>query len=117
VARILIVDDDERDRLVIHLVLDEAGHEVVSLSSGDAAGSALDDGFDLVVTDLRIPDLQGYELIKSLEGLAPRPRVIALSGPGTDRLRFAARLTAATTLRKPVDPDRLVAAVEQELAD
>jgi len=112
-AKVLVVDDEERDRLVTHMILEDAGHEVVSVTSAVAAGGAwLDDSYDVVVTDLEIPDLQGHELLKRLERHA-HARVIALRGPGADRLRFASRLTPTTTLRKPVDHDRLLEAVQR----
>lgn len=115
-ARILIVDDEASDRLIEETILTEAGHEVLSAADGeDALRRYLDSGIDVVVTDLQMPDVHGFELISILRSMQPGPPVIAVSGKGDLQLHMARELGASVTLKKPVDPERLLRAVEAVL--
>ena len=113
-ARILIVDDEETDRLLVQAVLARAGHETVVVEGGeDALRSYLESGVEIVVTDLQMPDVHGFELITILREFSPPPVVIALSGTGPFQLHMAEALGAEWTLRKPVDPNLLLDAVKR----
>ncbi len=117
-ARILVVDDAESDRLIEETILTNAGHEVISSAGGEQAlRSHLEEGVDLVITDLQMPDVHGFELISIFQDLDPSPPVIAVSGTGQVQLHMARRLGAVTTLEKPVDEDRLLSAVEAALTE
>ena len=116
-ARILVVDDDEADRLIEEAILTQAGHEVIAFEGGaDALRRQLDGDVDLVITDLEMPDVHGFELITILRGLRPSPPVVAVSGKGRLQLHFARELGAQVTVEKPVDRERLLKAVETALA-
>lgn len=113
-ARILIVDDQEADRLLVQAVLTRAGHDTIVVEDGEAALRAyLDSGVDIVVTDLHMPDVHGFELITILREFVPPPAVIALSGTGPFQLHMAESLGAGWTLRKPVDPQLLLDTVRE----
>lgn len=113
-ARILIVDDQEADRLLVQAVLTRSGHDTIVVEDGEAALRAyLDSGVDIVITDLQMPDVHGFELIAILRELAPPPAIIALSGTGAFQLHMAESLGAGWTLHKPVDPQLLVATVRE----
>lgn len=117
-ARILVVDDAESDRLIEETILTNAGHEVIATSGGEQAlRSQLEQGVDLVITDLKMPDVHGFELITIFQDLVPSPPVIAVSGTGQIQLHMARRLGAVTTLEKPIDEERLLNAVEEALAE
>lgn len=116
-ARILIVDDDESARSFEDAILTDAGHDVCSAPDGEQALRLyLESGFDLVITDLEMPDVHGFELISIFRDLSPSPPVIAVSGTGEFQLHMARRLGAVATLSKPIDPTRLLHAVEEALA-
>ncbi len=57
--------------------------------------------------------MHGFELVTVFRDFSLQPSIIAVSGTGPDQLHMANALGAKFTLRKPVDPDRLIAAVEQ----
>lgn len=81
--RILVVDDDEPLRRIINLTLTREGHEVVVASDGaEGFRTARSSAFDLVITDLIMPDVEGTQLLRQLNAMATRPRVIAMSGGG-----------------------------------
>ncbi len=85
-ARILIVDDDEADRIVLGTILKRAGHETHFAADGDEALKEYRaQAIEIVVTDLQMPKVHGLELITLLRDLSPRPAIIAVSGTGSDQ--------------------------------
>lgn len=113
-ARILIVDDEESDRLLVQSILARVGHDTVVVEDGEAALRAfLEAGIDIVVTDLQMPDVHGFELISILREFSPPPAVIALSATGPFQLHMAEALGAHWTLRKPLNPQLLLDAVNR----
>lgn len=113
-ARILIVDDSNVDRRLVKGILQRAGHETVEATDGEhALRIFLDDAFEIVVTDLEMPDVHGFELISILREFADPPAIIAVSGLGPLQLHMAGSLGATWTLQKPVDPKLLVDAVRR----
>lgn len=115
-ARILVVDDEEADRTFQQVVLEGAGHEIfIAEDGGEALRAYSGRGIEVVLTDLQMPRVHGLELIMVLREFSPKPAIIAISGTGTPQLEMAAALGAEKTLSKPVDPDELVAAVDEAL--
>ena len=116
-ARILIVDDEESDRVLVRTILERHGHETYSAVNGEEAlREYVGKGIEIVITDLQMPEMHGFELITVLRDFSPQPSIIAVSGTGPDQLQMASALGAKFTLRKPLDPEKLIAAVEQVLA-
>jgi len=116
VARVLIVDDSEIDLLLEQAILVRFGHETYTATDGEAALQVCDEHeIDVVITDLHMPRVHGFELISALRDLEPRPWIIAVSGTGLSQLEIAHELGAQFTLNKPVVPERLLAAVDQAL--
>ena len=117
-ARILIVDDEESDRLLLEAILERAGHETFFAENGEEALKRYQaEGIDLVITDLQMPEVHGFELITVLRDFSPPPAVIAVSGTGTFQLHMAEALGAKWTIAKPVQPDLVLEAVASALAD
>ena len=117
-ARILIVDDEESDRLLVQAILARAGHDTYFAFDGaEALRQYSAHGIDVVVTDLHMPQVHGFELISVLRDFAKPPGVVAVSGTGQFQLHMAEALGAKYTLTKPVDPQLLIDAVNSALAD
>jgi CheY-like chemotaxis protein len=111
-ARLLIVDDEEADRIVLKTILERAQHEVFVAHDGDEALEQIrGQGIEVVITDLQMRNIHGLELITILRDIRPRPGIIAISGTGEDQLDMAQALGAEKALSKPVTPDELLAAV------
>jgi len=71
--------------------------------------------FDVVITDLQMPKVHGFELITALRDLNRPPPIIAVSGTGHHQLEIAEALGARFTLSKPLHPEAVLAAVAQSL--
>jgi two-component system response regulator FlrC len=103
-ARILVVDDEEGIRTFVAETLGIAGHEVTTAEDGTAAFAMLDrHGFDLVITDLRMPGKDGMEVVKKVKDDQPDVEVIVMTAHGTiDNAIAAMKAGAFEYLQKPV---------------
>jgi CheY-like chemotaxis protein len=111
-ARVLVVDDEEADRVVLKTILERASHTVwVAKDGAEALTQFQGNGIDVVVTDLQMDQVHGLELITILREFSPRPQIIAISGTGEAQLDMARMLGASRTLQKPVLPDVLLGMV------
>ncbi|HEX9887403.1 MAG TPA: response regulator [Longimicrobiales bacterium] len=116
-ARVLIVDDDEMDRLFNRRVLEKSGHELFFAKNGEEAYRLyLRMGIQVVVTDLAMPHVDGIELIRELKALFPDAAIVAVSGKGKEKLAMAKFVGAQAILTKPVDARALVEAVAKAVA-
>jgi DNA-binding response OmpR family regulator len=119
-ARILVVDDDQVLRGALRVVLEAAGYEVIEAADGDAALRLYDEqGADLVLVDIFMPERDGLEVIRALCAAIPQPKIVAMSGGGRtgnlDVLEAAAAFGAARTFRKPFESRALLAAIRELL--
>jgi len=115
VATILLVDDDPGVRYALTEVMRDRGYRVIAVDSGPRALAALEGGeaFDVVVTDLSMPGMDGIELVSQIAARAPALPVILLSAHGSDNLvRIASNRGACRCLSKPFDIDEIARAVE-----
>ena len=117
-ARVLVVDDEPGLREFVGDSLRLDGHDVVEAEDGRVAIKKLDErGFDLVVTDLRMPHVDGLTLIKKLKAEQPEVEVIVMTAFGAvDTAVAAMKLGAFDYLQKPLGgPDELRLVVERAL--
>lgn len=115
-ARILIVDDDEFDRVLGAWILEDSGHEVLFAADGAAALELYEsEEIDLVITDLVMPELNGLRLIKALVELDHSAKIIAISGVSPEQLPRAQDLGAVFTLPKPMKRSQVLDVVERAL--
>jgi CheY-like chemotaxis protein len=122
-SRILIVEDTPLMRESLVDVLTASGHEVTTADNGLQAVEAIAAGaqFDVIITDIIMPEMDGIQAIMEIQTLQPQARIIAISG-GSARmekgqgLETARRLGAVAVLEKPFEVDSLLAAVDAALA-
>ena len=117
---ILLVDDDEMSRAVVHKLLERSGYAVYSTGMGqEALDHYRGPQSDLVITDLIMPDLDGLEVIQQLRQIDPAVRVLAISGGGRvdaeEYLSVARKFGAVEVLPKPFTGQELKQAVEKAL--
>jgi CheY-like chemotaxis protein len=120
-ASILLIDDSKIFRLVTAKILSLAGHIVDTADDGKAGLELYRSGvYDLIVTDLVMPEMSGLALIAGLRHDVHPPRIIAMSGDSmlsqSDLLPEAKQLGAQRILLKPVSPAVLLHTVTDVLA-
>jgi CheY-like chemotaxis protein len=123
---VLIIEDDNFVQGMLKQTFERAGYEVATAGNG-IEGLQLYDSklqrlapFDVVVTDLIMPEMEGIETIAKLRQRNPGVKVIAISGGGRNRpedyLNLAEKLGASVTFAKPVDRPALLQAVSKLVA-
>lgn len=119
--RILVVDDDERVLFVLQETLKTVGddYEIVTGQNGHSAlGRIKETAFDLIITDLRMPDIDGVELTEVIRALSPTTRVIWITAYDCRTLRAdAVRLGVFRCLDKPLEIDEIRDAVREALGE
>lgn len=116
-ARILVVEDTAPVRLVIATVLEDMGHAVETAENGLVAQERMKERvYDLIVTDVLMPEADGIEVIKAARRLTPPPRVLAVSGgapnlPAGYVLKMTEMFSADAVLYKPFLNEELEGAV------
>jgi CheY-like chemotaxis protein len=105
-ANVLVVDDDPSVRKVVERIIRSGGHEPLGASSGrDALALLESNSFDLIVTDINMPDMDGIELILAVRELGHATPTIAISGGGLvdadSLLQDAQILGAVEIVNKP----------------
>lgn len=121
-AKILLIDDEPDLLAAMAEILRRASHEVTPVSDGRLVLQEFNESeFDLVVTDIIMPGVEGLEILKHLREQNPEFKAIAISGGGriepSFHLRLARQLGARETLQKPFKLQTLVEAVERTLED
>jgi CheY-like chemotaxis protein len=114
---VIVADDVEGIQDLVGHWLEEAGHSVVCVSSGQAAMQQLKARhFDMVITDIIMPDGDGLEVILGLKQVQSSVRILAISGGGRhieagDCLKMAKNLGAHALLLKPFNREQLLGAM------
>lgn len=118
---ILVVDDDGDSRRCVRGLLEYAGYLATTASNGLEALAAIDEHhFDLVITDILMPEMDGLELIIRIRERRPYTRILAVSGGGsflTGPLctKLADDLGAEASITKPLSEDTLLRGVDLAL--
>jgi len=118
-AKILVVDDDEPARELLHEILAAEGYAVECASGGsEALEQAHAKNYDLVITDVRMGDIDGLTLLQELKTLSPAPQVIIVTGwPSMDGALKSAREGAANYIVKPFEAAEVCDTVARTLED
>ena len=125
-TRVLVVDDDTMVCMAIEISLERHGFEVTIADGGDTGLRALEGmGFDVMIVDIFMPHMRGFESIRIFHERAPAIPLIAMSGyafanldsPAPEFLRVALELGAVRCLRKPFTPMALLTVINECLAE
>jgi DNA-binding response OmpR family regulator len=118
-TRILVVDDEEIARLSLSQILRLEGYAVKSVASGEAALNAIQEiNYDLMILDLKMPGMNGMDVLRWVVKNHPQVRVIVLTAYGTmDTAIQALRNYAHDYLLKPAKPGQIVETVDRVLKE
>ena len=118
-ARILVVDDSTTMRQMVSFTLTDAGHEVTEAPDGlKALAEAKGKKFDLVITDVNMPGMNGLDLVKSLRALAEfkfTPILVLTTESGTDVKSRGREAGATGWIVKPFSPEVLIQTLRKVL--
>jgi DNA-binding response OmpR family regulator len=120
-AKILVIDDDEIMNGMTVQLLSEAGYEAEGAEDGNSGLKILESkSFDLIVTDIVMPEKEGVETIIAIRDKNKSIPIIAISGGGRidpqDYLRMAQHFGADYTFQKPFEKEPFLAAVRECLS-
>ncbi|MEE9394494.1 MAG: sigma-54 dependent transcriptional regulator [Planctomycetota bacterium] len=113
-AKVLIIDDEESVRDSVAMILRYARHETIEAPNGKSglATLALEPSIDVVLCDVKMPQMDGLEVLAEIKRLHPQMKVIMISGHSTiDTAVEATKLGAFNFLEKPLDQDRVLLTV------
>ena len=115
--RILIVDDDQAIRATIKAILEDEGYDVEVASNGkEAIEKTQGESYNAALLDIRLPDIEGVELLKLMKDNIPKMRKIMITGyPSIQNAVEALNKNADAYLIKPVDVDELLSTVRDQL--
>ncbi|MDX2119296.1 MAG: sigma-54 dependent transcriptional regulator [Planctomycetota bacterium] len=116
-TKILLVEDEQMLRESLAQLLSDEGYQVVQAADGEAGrDAAINEVFDLVLTDIRMPGMDGLTLLKHLQQIIPQTPVIVITGFGTvENAVSAMRSGAADYLLKPVQFEDVLIRVKRAL--
>lgn len=118
VERVLSVDDLQTNLVLIETILEDEGYEVISVTDGAAALNHIEQHpLDLVLLDVMMPDMDGYEVARRIRKNAQLPYVPILLLTASDKADLVEGLEAGADdfVRKPIDADELIARVRSLL--
>ena len=114
-VRILIIEDDEEMRALLRDSLLEDGIEFDSAENGsEAIQKLVEEPFDLVITDIRMPGLTGLDILPGIKKLQPETCIIVITAFGSEEVRRKSFDRGATAyLEKPIKMNRLKTLIQK----
>ncbi len=116
-VRILIVDDDENIRKTMQTILEDEGYVVDLATTGnEAIEMTQETAYNIALLDIRLPDMEGVELLKLIQDNVPKTRKIMVTGyPSMQNAISALNMEADAYLIKPIDVEKLINLVKEQL--
>ncbi len=116
-ARIIIVDDDENIRKTMKAILEDEGYNVdLAVDGNEAIEMTQEKTYNIALLDIRLPDMEGVELLKLIKDNVPRTRKIMVTGyPSMQNAITAVNKNADAYLIKPVNVEKLLDTVKEQL--
>jgi DNA-binding NtrC family response regulator len=116
-AKILIVDDDENIRKVLMAILEDKGYDMEAVGTAREAIKKTDKKFyNLALIDIRLPDMEGIDLLTKIRDTTPRMRKIIITGyPTLQNAVDAVNRGADAYITKPFDVERVLSTISEQL--
>jgi DNA-binding NtrC family response regulator len=118
-ATVLVVEDDEAMRDLLVEELEDAGYRVLAADGGRAGVEKVKaEKVDLVITDLRMPDLDGFDLIRDIKARADSPHIVMITAFGSIETAIrAVKLGAYDYITKPFEIEELLLVIDKALGE
>ncbi len=116
-VKILVVDDDERIRNTMKKILENKGYCIDLAATGDVAiEKTKKTAYNIALIDIRLPDIEGVELLKLIKDTVPKTRKIMITGyPSTQNAIAALNKNADAYLIKPINPEKILDIIKEQL--
>ena len=115
--RILLAEDDDSLRGFLSRALERAGYEVTACADGEEAAAVLGEAWDLLLTDIVMPGMDGIEVARQAAALNPNLRIMFITGFAAVALAAGSQAPAgAKVLSKPIHLREIVSEVERMIA-
>ncbi|MCW4025705.1 MAG: response regulator [Candidatus Bathyarchaeota archaeon] len=116
--RILVIDDEETIRKTLSSILLDEGYIVdTAVNGAEALAKSNEISYNLALIDIRLPDMEGTQLLSQLKAAVPKTRKVILTGhPSMSNAIEAVNLNADAYLLKPVNVDDLLSVIAQQLS-
>lgn len=114
--KILVVEDNDFVRMQIVRYLTDAGYEIVEATDGSTGQAELNSSIGLIILDIRMSPIDGFEFIKMVRGRDTKlPMIMVTGDQNPDILNEASKWNISAVLMKPVHKERLIKMVERAL--
>jgi two-component system response regulator PilR (NtrC family) len=115
--RILIVDDDETIRTALSTILEDEGYNVDTAKNGkEAIKHSCDKFYNIALIDIRLPDIEGIELLTKMKDTTPKMRKIIITGyPTMQNAMEAVNRGADAYILKPFDMEKVLRTIKEQL--
>jgi len=116
---VLLVEDEHSMAKGLEMIMNEVGYQVDLATTGQAALNTVGEGaFDLLVADLRLPDIDGMEVIEYVRKIHPETKVIIITGyPSVSSAVKAVKMGVSDYIRKPFTSDEFLTAVVEVMKE
>lgn len=116
-ARILVIDDDRNIKETIIMILEDEGYVVDCAETGSEAIKKTEaTAYNVVLIDIRLPDMDGVELLTKIRNLVPRTRKIIMTGyPSIQNAIEALNKSADAYVIKPIDVEKLLSIIREQI--
>lgn len=115
--KILIVEDNDFVRMQVVSYLQDAGYNVVEAVNGETGLGMITSDLALIIVDVRMAPIDGFEFIKAVRGRNPSlPLILVTGDQNPDLLNEASKWSVSAVLMKPVQRDRLISMAERAIA-
>ena len=117
-SKILVIDDDDSSRESIEMYFSEEGYDVVTASTGSQGLQRFrDNSADAVILDIRLPDMEGFDVLEDLRSVNENVKVIMITAFHDEKtIRRAVEKGSFAYIKKPINLDDLDSAVRQALS-
>jgi DNA-binding NtrC family response regulator len=116
-ARILVIDDDQSIRKTLAVILEDEGYLVDTVENGkQAIDKSKNDFYNLTLIDIRLPDMEGTELLTRMKDTTPKMRKIIITGyPALQNAIDAVNKGADAYILKPFDTEKILKTIREQL--